>query len=500
MKRIIIFIFFLLQLFLSAKILTAQTGKIIGQVVDEDNFSLISANVYIESIGKGTSTDRNGRYSLAHLKPGKYEVTFSYIGYQTVKLEALVKSNKSSELNVTLHSGVLIGEEVVVLGDQIKGQAKALNQQKELMNISNIVSSDQIGRFPDENIGDALKRIPAITVNYDQGEARFANIRGTEPRLNSVTINGERIPSAEAEIRSVQLDLVPSDMIQTIEVIKAVTPDMDADAIGGSVNLITKGAPNNFRFSATIGGNYNLLSKRSAPNGAFTVGQRFADGMIGVMLNGSYQDHNLGSHNIEGKWSGDPGNFAPNDWQVRTYNIRRLRKSIGGTIDVRLNQNNKIYLRGLYNHRNDWENRYRLRYKKIKEDDSGQLISEVRRQTKGGISDNDNARLEDQRMWTTSIKGEHNIEGIMNIDWSASLSKASEDRPNERYISWRAKNTPVSLDLSNTKQPKVLENLSYSDFSLKEISEEHKFTDENDFKAKLNVKIPIIKKRSSRTA
>ena len=88
----------------------------------------------------------------------------------------------------------------------------------------------------------------------------------------------------------------------------------------------------------------------------------------------------------------------------------------------------------------------------------------------------------------------------MNIDWSASLSKASEDRPNERYISWRAKNTPVSLDLSNTKQPKVLENLSYSDFSLKEISEEHKFTDENDFKAKLNVKIPIIKKRSSRTA
>ncbi|OGU35078.1 MAG: hypothetical protein A2068_00565 [Ignavibacteria bacterium GWB2_35_6b] len=85
------------------------------------------------------------------------------------------------------------------------------------------------------------------------------NIRGTEPRLNSVMLNGDRVPSAEAEIRNVQVDLIPSDMIQTIEVNKALTPDMDADAIGGAINLITRPAPNNLRISGTLGSGYNAL-------------------------------------------------------------------------------------------------------------------------------------------------------------------------------------------------------------------------------------------------
>src|SRR5690606_10798935 len=117
------------------------------------------------------------------------------------------------------------------------GQAAALNQQKNSANVTNIVASDQIGRFPDANLGDALKRIPGVTIALDQGEARFGSIRGTEPRFNSVMVNGERVPSAEAEVREVQLDLIPADMVQAIEVNKTLTPEMDADAIGGSVNV-----------------------------------------------------------------------------------------------------------------------------------------------------------------------------------------------------------------------------------------------------------------------
>jgi TonB-dependent receptor len=106
-----------------------------------------------------------------------------------------------------------------------------------------VISSDQIGRFPDANIGDALKRVPGITIQNDQGEARNLIIRGLAPNLNSVTLNGDRIPSAEGDNRNVQMDLIPSDMISTIEVNKTLTPDMDADAIGGSVNLITRASP-----------------------------------------------------------------------------------------------------------------------------------------------------------------------------------------------------------------------------------------------------------------
>ena len=144
----------------------------------------------------------------------------------------------------------------MVVGDILKGQAKALNQQKHNKNIGNVISSDQVGRFPDANVGDALKRVPGVTMQNDQGEARNIIIRGLAPSLNSVTLNGDRIPSAEGDNRNVQMDLIPSDMISTIEVSKTLTPDMDADAIGGSVNLITRPTPNGERISATIAGGY----------------------------------------------------------------------------------------------------------------------------------------------------------------------------------------------------------------------------------------------------
>ncbi|MBK7105596.1 MAG: TonB-dependent receptor [Ignavibacteriae bacterium] len=481
MQQIIkVFIFFLLV----TNLYFAQNGKIVGIITDENNLSLVSANIYIEALKKGVTSDENGKFVFSNLNTGNYEITFSYLGYQTKKINIDVLENKTLELNVILNSGILFGEEVVVLGDQLIGQAKALNQQKENMNITNIVSSDQIGRFPDANIGDALKRITSITVNYDQGEARFGNIRGTEPRLNSFTINGERIPSAEAEIRNVQLDLVPSDMVQTIEVNKAVTPEMDADAIGGSVNLITKGAPNKLRLSTTLGGNYNQLSEKAAFNGAFTVGQRFADDVFGILLNGSYHDHELGSDNTEGAWDNDEGNIIIDEWEIREYQIRRLRQSIGGTLDFRINPFNTIYLKGIYSNRKDWENRYRVTYS----DDT------IERQTKGGISGDtsENARLENQKMFTLSLSGDHAFDGNIKLDWSAGISRASEERPNERYITWAAEDVEVQFDLSDLETPKPLESVSLSQYVLDEISEEYQFTEEKDFNAKVNFEIPLL--------
>jgi outer membrane receptor for ferrienterochelin and colicin len=117
-----------------------------------------------------------------------------------------------------------------------------------------------VGKFPDSNIGDALKRINGINVQYDQGEARFGQVRGTAADLSSVTLNGNRIPSAEGDIRNVQLDLIPADMVQTIEVSKVVTADMDGDAIGGSINLVTKSTPYRRVLNATAGTGYNWVS------------------------------------------------------------------------------------------------------------------------------------------------------------------------------------------------------------------------------------------------
>ena len=380
--------------------LHAQTGKITGRVIDEIKLPLTGAYVWV---GDNVAyTDLNGYFTLLNIEEGTVTVNTSFIGYNETSQEVAVETGKTVTMSITMNPGVDLKE--IVITSQLKGQAKALNSQLRRNNISNIIAADQIGRFPDANIGDALKRIPGINVQYDQGEARFGNIRGTAPQLNAVTINGERIPSAEAEIRSIQLDLIPSDMIQTVEVSKAVTPDMDADAIGGSVNLVTRAAPSAQRISGTLGGGYNLLAEEPTYNGSLIYGNRFANDKFGVIVSASYFNNNLGSDNIEGEWTydddNDNGKFDdgensyPEEIQVRQYYLQRIRQSYSASLDYKINPNHTIFFKGIYNQRNDWENRFRSVFKDIEQGDDGQWVAELERQTKAGTEDVKFSRLE----------------------------------------------------------------------------------------------------------
>ena len=258
-----------------------QSGIIKGRVLDSDNLSMPGASVVLTSISKGAISDSYGYYTITGVPAGTYELLATYIGYTPETVQVSVEPGKTTVIEFKLKAGIELSE-IVVTG-QLQGQTKALNTQMNKGNITNIISSDLVGRFPDANIGDALKRIPGINVQYDQGEARFGNIRGTAPQYNSVMVNGERIPSAEAEDRTVQLDLVPADMIQAIEVNKAVTPDMDADAIGGSVNLVSRSAPYDRRISLTLGSGYNILASKPIYNGALILGDRFFNNKLGVI-------------------------------------------------------------------------------------------------------------------------------------------------------------------------------------------------------------------------
>lgn len=138
-------------------------------------------------------------------------------------------------------------------------QARALNQRMSAPNITNVVSADQIGSFPDSNAADTTQRIPGVSISKDQGEGRYVLVRGAEARLNSMMIDGERMPSPDPNLRQVALDVVPSDLLQSIEVAKALTPDQDGDAIGGSVNLVMKQAPETLRLFGGIGTGYNQM-------------------------------------------------------------------------------------------------------------------------------------------------------------------------------------------------------------------------------------------------
>ena len=261
----------LLTLFLLAFVASSQTGNIQGTISDENGIYLPGANVMISTLAKGAISDFDGRFTLIGIPEGTYTLRVSYLGYANLEQEVTVIDNKTVEVSLFVASKSMELDGVEVTGYGLSGQSKALNTQQTNLNITNVVSTDQIGKFPDANIGDAVKRIPGITMQVDQGEARNIIVRGLSPQLNSVTLNGSRIPSAEGDNRNVQMDLIPSDMIQTIEVNKAVTPDMDADALGGSVNLVTRTAPQGFRISATAGSGINFITDKRILNGSFLI-------------------------------------------------------------------------------------------------------------------------------------------------------------------------------------------------------------------------------------
>ncbi|MBN1481175.1 TonB-dependent receptor [candidate division KSB1 bacterium] len=475
-----------------------NTGTLIGRVVDEHDRFLPGANVILPDLTMGDATDQNGEFRIDGIPVGSPSVMVLFMGFQTAMDTVTILPDRITMLNVSLQPGVIELDELLVVGERLKGQAKALNQQKTNFNVSNIVSADQVGRFPDQNVGDALKRIPAMSVNYNQGEARYVNIRGAGPRLNAVLIDGERIPSADGETRAVQLDLIPAEMIQSVQVNKTVTPDMDADAIGGSVNLVTRQAPYFRRFSATLGSGYNVLRGKASLNGSFVAGKRFYNEQLGVVVSGSYYDFNLGSHNTEGIWDiSKNGDIYPSQWDVRQYEIRRLRQSISFATDYRPNENNRYSLVFIYNHRDDWENRLRLRYRLEKPNEEGfSKDSEIRRQTKGGPNDNrfDNARLEDQRTNNLRLKGKHNVSNGFQIEWTLSHGRAWERRPRERYIAWWVKDVPVHVDLLQPRTPYFYENAEVKDFVPEEFSEEYRGTEERDTRLKIDVDIPLVKK------
>ena len=191
-------------------------GVIAGRICDTENHSLPGATIIVEGENIGVTSDINGYYTMPSLKPGTYTIKVTYVGYAPVRKTITIGNGKAATANVVLTEGMEL-DEVKVKG-AFSGQRRAMQMQKSSMGVTNVVSADQVGKFPDSNIGDALKRINGINVQYDQGEARFGQVRGTSADLTSVTVNGNRLPSAEGDTRNVQLDLIPADMVQTIGV------------------------------------------------------------------------------------------------------------------------------------------------------------------------------------------------------------------------------------------------------------------------------------------
>lgn len=486
-----------LALGFTINVLAQDGGLVSGKVTDSGGISLPGATVKLSSSNKYTISNPNGLFEFLNVTPGVYQISVDYLGYHSFKQTIKVVAQQNTSIDLILKEGSMQMSEVVIMGDFLRGQARSLNQQKSNPNISNIISSDQVGRFPDANIGDALKRVPGITMQNDQGEARNMIIRGLSPELNSVTLNGDRIPSAEGDNRNIQMDLIPSDMISSIEVNKTLTPDMDADAIGGSVNLLTKASPNGQRISATLASGYNPIREKPLYSGAFVYGNRFIDNKLGVILSGSYNNNDYGSDNIEAEWVEEDGKEYIGSYEIRKYDVKRVRRNVSGAFDYKINDNHILYGSAMYNWREDWENRFGAATGKISPefnaaDEIIGYTGRLRRHIKGGIGDNrnNNRRLEDQRMQNYSLRGEHLLAPKLDVNWSVNYSTASEEKPNERYLLFEEKEAAVVYN-NDSRYPLFTTNFDAADMLLSEITEGDNYTKETELGAKLNFRVPF---------
>ena len=281
------------------------TGIVKGKVIDAlTNESLPSANIVIQDPFLGTISDLNGDYILNNVPAGSQTIHVSYMGYQEQEIAVDISAGETQTLNVSLEVLSIMGEEIVVT-TQVYGQRAAINQQFAALTVKNVVSAEKIEELPDANAAEAIGRLPGISLKRNSGEANKIVIRGLSPKYNNVTIEGIRMSSTSDFDRSVDLSLVQSELLSGIEVTKSLTPDMDADALGGTVNLRLLEAPNVRKISFVAEGGYANISQDFS-NYKFTGGfsDRFFDKKFGVSLKASHERKQMPSHRFNAGYSG----------------------------------------------------------------------------------------------------------------------------------------------------------------------------------------------------
>jgi TonB-dependent receptor len=512
--------FILFFVFFNFHILFA--GTVTGRVTDiTSNDYLPGANVQIQGTNYGAATDRTGNFSIRNVPPGDYTLVVSYVGYEDYSADISVPEDGVLSHDAQLNATVVEMSEVTVAGLRV-GAAKALSQQKSSNRIANIVSSDQIESFPDFNSAEALRRLPGISVQNDHGEGRYILVRGTEARLNSTQINGNNIPSPEDDNRNVSLDVIPSDLLGSVEVSKALTPDMDGDAIGGSVNLITKTA---FDYGgqiikADLSGGFRDLRGDLGQKLTFTYGNIFMDGKLGLLIGGSYNSNDMATDDLEMEWNDeyewvtdevdeiDDGDIiyktdsedakVLDDMQLRVYNLNRKRMGLNLNLDYKINDNSSLYLRYLHNTFTDHENRHMLRIrfgKSIDEEEPGTGYSDANSVVAAPVVREIKDRKSVSVIQNLALGGKSEFGNIM-VDYDFSTSFAEEVRDPSRDIVFEQEGFDLNYDISDEVYPTftVTNGANYNDLSEFEFDEmevkDGEETHDKDFTGAVNFQMP----------
>ena len=436
-----------------------SAGTIVGQVRESTVGSSLDGAIISIDGRQVTTTEGNGGFRISGVSPGTYQLTVDYLGYHSVDTEVVVPAGAGAQVDVSLYSTVNEADATTLGVVEVRAtrdaNALALNQQRASTNYVNVVSADLLGQFPDNNIAESTQRIPGVSIERDQGEGRYVTVRGAPKEFTTVTIDGVNLANPDAESRGVELDTIPADVIAALEVTKALTPDMDADAIAGNINIRTQSALDRDGLTLRASAAQGAFQLGSGDNERYnaTIGNAFgADRNIGVLISASRSKQERFTDNVEAVFDDFDGQIMPAEIEIKDYEGTRTRTGLTGRFDFRINPDNLLYFIASDSNFKDREYRDALA---IELEDHEAGSDEVTGVAGRATFDKElRERTYDKSIRTYNLGGEHWVGDNWKLDWQAAQSKADKvTSPRMQYV-FRSEVRPrMAYDYGNPDFP-----------------------------------------------
>ena len=405
-------------LLLISNSLLAQ-GTLRGVVSDSvGNSPLVGANVFLIGTALGGVTNLEGEYRIDRVPAGDYTLRFSYLGYATKQIKVTVSNNKTLATDAALAPQLIEGGVIVVTGQAV-GQTAAINQQITSNTIVNVVSEEKIRELPDANAAESIGRLPGVSILRSGGEANKIILRGLEDKFTNITIDGVKIPPTDATGRGVDLSTLSQSSLAGIELYKAATPDKDGDALAGSINLVTKKAPETQRLKVDIKGDYNKLME-SANQYDFSLhyGKRFFNNTLGMQLAGNLEKRIRSNEKIDINYGdNDKPEYFINNFLLQFTDETRKRDGFSVLLDFNTPDEGTIRFNNVYGRT---KRDYMLSTRDYPSNGGGDQ--------QGNPVYNYRDREQEINTFNSSLRGDNNLLGL-KLQWGLSLGQSESDFP-----------------------------------------------------------------------
>ena len=428
--------------------------------------SLVGATVYLVGTSLGSACNIEGEYRIPSIPDGKYTVRISYIGYKTKFLDVTLRNKQTMEIFFQLSVETIEGKTIEVSA-QALGQAAAINQQLSSNTIVNVISEQKIKELPDANAAESIGRLPGVSILRSGGEANKVILRGLSDAYTSVTIDGVRIASTDASSRGLDLSTISQNALAGIELYKALTPDKDADALAGSINLVTRKAPAKRELNALLKGDYNnLMNSAKQYDFSAKYGERFFDGFLGVQANGNLEHRIRSNERLDLNYDQTINNqtdYEISDFSVNFTDEIRTRKGGGLILDIATPDGGSIKLNNVYNSTN-----------------RDYLLSN-RDYNLGSVNYTYRDREQEINTFNSSLTGENNLLDL-KLTWGISFAQSRGDYPYDYYLSFLEPSTGTSGTKSAPRiknNPEQYVAYAYNNFKAATMYEANYRTQEN---------------------